>query len=701
MIKVTYIAVCGLLLWSGLPAFGQKGDAPASFEQTSQYIHQQLAECLNELADLREQIAAEKIPLSRQLSEMEAELIQVRLDYQQTSRLLDSRALDLGNLRSEIKSRQEESAYLSNLLNEYIRNFESRLHISELQRYRQALDKAKLATENNTLSQQEVYTAQLELLAVSLQRLQEALGGVRFEGTAVDASGKVKTGTFILIGPSAIFRSADGRDVGIVEQRLGSLEPSLIAFGSSTDALAAETLASSTTGFFPLDPTLGNAHRIEATRDTLLTHIRKGGPVMVPIFVLAGTALLVALSKWLALSCVCIPSARQTAAFFKAIARRDSKAILQEIETMTEYKGLSLRDWMIGGMFGAGLSVLIFLVLSRVDLHLPSEFLARLDSTRSVWIFAGIGAVFGGGVRYLLHRWLSYSPVGIMLAAGAEHLDQPRDLIEEVMYEKVLVTRLQLHRFLPFISISAASAPLLGLLGTVTGIINTFKLITVFGSGDVKTLSGGISEALITTEFGLIVAIPSLLIHAFLSRKANGVISQMEKAAVTFMNQISKSEKPPQEPVQKPLPAPAPIRIHTTESGKSSGPRIPIHEYSQGVAASRMRTQIMPIAKTATVGEILGKIRSTEIGEEADAVFIVDEHGKYAGHVPIHRLLTRPDQTRVDSLVENHPLFVRVDTDMREVHALFAKHQILHLPVLDHEDRLVGRIPRNGNGDVK
>jgi biopolymer transport protein ExbB len=127
-----------------------------------------------------------------------------------------------------------------------------------------------------------------------------------------------------------------------------------------------------------------------------------------------------------------------------------------------------------------------------------------------------------------------------MLATGVDHLSAPRDLIEEVMYEGVLTTRLRLQRMLPFIAICAAAAPLLGLLGTVTGIINTFKLITVFGTGDVKTLSGGISEALITTEYGLMVAIPSLLLHAFLSRKARGVIDQMERAAVAFANQVSK-----------------------------------------------------------------------------------------------------------------------------------------------------------------
>jgi biopolymer transport protein ExbB len=65
--------------------------------------------------------------------------------------------------------------------------------------------------------------------------------------------------------------------------------------------------------------------------------------------------------------------------------------------------------------------------------------------------------------------------------------------------------------------------------------------MTVFGTGDVKTLSSGISEALITTEYGLIVAIPSLLLHAFLSRKARGVQDEMEKAAVAMMNQVAKT----------------------------------------------------------------------------------------------------------------------------------------------------------------
>jgi biopolymer transport protein ExbB len=71
--------------------------------------------------------------------------------------------------------------------------------------------------------------------------------------------------------------------------------------------------------------------------------------------------------------------------------------------------------------------------------------------------------------------------------------------------------------------------------------INTFKMISIFGTGDPKTLSSGISEALVTTEFGLIVAIPCLLIHAFLSRKMKNVLGSMEELSVGFINGIPEN----------------------------------------------------------------------------------------------------------------------------------------------------------------
>src|SRR5690606_30139971 len=103
-------------------------------------------------------------------------------------------------------------------------------------------------------------------------------------------------------------------------------------------------------------------------------------------------------------------------------------------------------------------------------------------------------------------------PSRAMMVDAIKHADESKELVEEVMYERMLEVQPKLERMLPFIAITAATAPLMGLLGTVTGMINTFKLITVFGTGDAKQLSSGISEALITTEFGLIVAIPSLVL---------------------------------------------------------------------------------------------------------------------------------------------------------------------------------------------
>lgn len=452
-------------------------DNGAALTKASNAAQQKLERSLKELNQLREEIAAKKVPLSRKLGKLEAKLSDVRREYQQTSRLLDSRTLDLTNLRNQIKSREREKSYIQNLFTEYIRNFETRLHIAEIQLYDDVVEDAKLAPENHNLAASKVWSRQTRLISESLTRIEEIMHGRRFEGTAVDAGDMVKNGRFVLVGPAAYFRSEDGESVGTAEQRLGSLEPTIVSFENPEDKAAAAEVVARGSGRLPLDPTLGNAHKVESTQETLVEHIKKGGPVMFPILGLAGAALLVALYKWIALTVTRKPSRKRVTSLLNAVANGDHSGAKEESQK-------------VGG------------------------------------------------------------PVGRMLQAGVEHLREPRDLVEEVMYEEVLSTRLKLQRFLPFVAICAASAPLLGLLGTVTGIINTFKLITVFGSGDVKTLSGGISEALITTEFGLIVAIPSLLLHAFLSRKARGMIDRMEKAAVALVNQVAKTPLAQAEKVQ-------------------------------------------------------------------------------------------------------------------------------------------------------
>lgn len=130
-----------------------------------------------------------------------------------------------------------------------------------------------------------------------------------------------------------------------------------------------------------------------------------------------------------------------------------------------------------------------------------------------------------------------------LLEAGVKNVGHGRDLIEQSMEEVLIKTQPKLERLLSIIWITASTAPLLGLLGTVTGIITTFKLLTIFGSGDPKALGGGISEALITTEFGLIVAIPALVLHALLQRKAKTIENEFESDAMTLLNGILRAEK--------------------------------------------------------------------------------------------------------------------------------------------------------------
>lgn len=103
---------------------------------------------------------------------------------------------------------------------------------------------------------------------------------------------------------------------------------------------------------------------------------------------------------------------------------------------------------------------------------------------------------------------------------------------DDRLHAALLKHRNRLERWLGAIAMTASISPLLGLLGTVSGMIATFKLMTLFGAGDPSSVSSGISEALVTTEMGLIVAIPALLAHALMSRKVKNIYSQLESDAV-------------------------------------------------------------------------------------------------------------------------------------------------------------------------
>ena len=127
-----------------------------------------------------------------------------------------------------------------------------------------------------------------------------------------------------------------------------------------------------------------------------------------------------------------------------------------------------------------------------------------------------------------------------VLAAGLAARWQSREEQENVLQEAILGEIPALERFLSTLAVLAAIAPLLGLLGTVTGMIQTFQIITLHGTGDPRLLSAGISEALVTTMLGLAVAIPILLLHSLLSRRVENRIAELEEKAIAFVNRLAR-----------------------------------------------------------------------------------------------------------------------------------------------------------------
>ncbi|HEX2855512.1 MAG TPA: MotA/TolQ/ExbB proton channel family protein [Opitutaceae bacterium] len=117
---------------------------------------------------------------------------------------------------------------------------------------------------------------------------------------------------------------------------------------------------------------------------------------------------------------------------------------------------------------------------------------------------------------------------------GLQHIGKTKDSLEEHLSAVVQEQRLHFERRLPLLTVIATASPLLGLLGTVMGMVKTFALITVFGTGNAAKLSSGISEVLVTTELGLAVAIPALVAHGFLAHRIHKKLSVLERQASEF-----------------------------------------------------------------------------------------------------------------------------------------------------------------------
>ncbi|MFC1589716.1 MotA/TolQ/ExbB proton channel family protein [Pseudomonadota bacterium] len=128
------------------------------------------------------------------------------------------------------------------------------------------------------------------------------------------------------------------------------------------------------------------------------------------------------------------------------------------------------------------------------------------------------------------------SALGKILSSGLINRNQPRERIKESIEERGREVVHELERFLDILGTIASISPLLGLLGTVVGMISVFTSITTHGVGDPGALAGGISQAMVTTAAGLSVAILSLVFYRYFRRRVDTIVVEMEREAIKMVD---------------------------------------------------------------------------------------------------------------------------------------------------------------------
>lgn len=446
----------GILIINCL-AVSSFAETPASHEPMNRLsisAGQELSRGIQELSGLRERIAVEKLPLAQELSDMEEKLTQLRRGYEKVTRLVDAGNLEIAAIKADIKARQDELVYIGALLDEYARTFESKINVSELQYCGKAVETARQAAENTTLAMPEKFTRQIALARVSLKRLFDVSGGMRFPGVGVDLQGVVSEGQFAIIGPVALFCAKTGSTAGLAIPQSGSANPMIRPLeGSLQGGIAA--LVESGEGMMPLDPTRGGALKARVQKTSLVHLFKKGGPIMWPLLFAA----LLAFGTVVERVCFLIneqrkrdPQAMDT--FFSAVSQGDTASAI------------------------------------------------RASNASAFCVLRALGYA-------LTHREKSLE--NALLYAQEQELKRFR-------------------RGIPVLDTVITLAPLLGLLGTVTGMMGSFSLI----GGELSSpgaITGGIAEALIATAFGLGIAITALIPFNILNNKAEEARREIELAA--------------------------------------------------------------------------------------------------------------------------------------------------------------------------
>jgi len=419
-----------------------------------------------DLSKVQTEIGKEKEPLNRELAQLEDKLRQLQDAYAPLTREVDTAELNFSNLKGQVKLAGEENLYLTNILDEFTKGFESKVHASEMQLYKPTLDKAKMASENEKTPLKERFLTQVDLLRAAITRLADIIGGTRFSGKAVDSQGMVLDGTFAVIGPMAFFSTKGGVGAGIAMPQVGSPMPIIRSITPEINASIA-SLIESGKGLLPLDASLGGAIKDFMTKHTLMDTYKHGGPIMHPL---------------LLVSILVFGTAMERIFFIlREKKRRNAKDVVH--------------------------------ILDAVEV-------ANFDKA------IAIGAK-------------SQDYVARALSHALEHVET------NISDALSLSASLEIKRFKRgffVLDTGMTIAPLLGLLGTVTGMMASFASIGA-DMGAPSAITGGIAEALIATAFGLVIAMTGLIPFNYLNNMVEDAEHELEIAASKLELVIEKNKK--------------------------------------------------------------------------------------------------------------------------------------------------------------
>ena len=190
-------------------------------------------------------------------------------------------------------------------------------------------------------------------------------------------------------------------------------------------------------------------------------------------------------------------------------------------------------------------------ILSMVALAIIIERLWMLRSRNflqpaTVQTLSGLLASnkYRGAVEYCRRH---PGPFTGLVTALVENRQAPYDELKQILEDTGRLQLMGLQRGLPALATIVAGAPLLGLLGTVIGMIKIFAVVATAGSSITEQLSSGISQALITTATGLVIAIPALFTHSYLEARAVGILSDIESQILDFLHLVREHERAEEE----------------------------------------------------------------------------------------------------------------------------------------------------------